>query len=769
MFDKEYGYFTDVENVKVKEFPDDVYKKAKKDLMDLGITSYWADHILQEVVGMEDDNVGKKVVDMLTDSGMAFNPAAMKNPFLDNVIDMDKIYDKLYGKIEEIINDLLEVGDYVELDIMKVPLKSHNKVKDFKISYEIPIKKDTPFQGTVLLTVKNDIFEGARDDLNFKVEYQNSDGKYIEVEKVKILTYEEKYLDSEKYNSYYQMVLDGIKYDDVKSIRLTYNNKFDLPTPPAKAIANGIQDVINDLVKVGDPISNKARNDIAEYLDENLNINDMYYNGDYALIITDLICQIKVVGDVIEYGGFKSDVADEIRKIINQDEVISKAEISNIKIYAKSISDEDLPFDRMIDFDEKEFDDRMLDMFRPYTYNFVGQTYYSSVGWYIDDNAFQLIDHHKDVGPKTIIRKSYCQDFIYTADLAINRYKKDLNEEDKAGLIFRSSEIGKGKDNFKGYYCYISDKENKVGISKYDGKKSIELESIPMDIKNNKFYKVKVIAEGEKIDFYVDNMSKPLITIKDSSYKNGYLGMRYYSSEANKTMYFDNVYIKKIEEKTLDDQGDSQKNNPDTLVETFNDNSDNWKVLEGYWDVEDGQYTVDISKPNYKGLIRGAVSTGNVSILAYKKYSDVEFQADFYMEQTGDSKGSVFAELLLAVDEPYSEAEKKRMFNGYDISIYKTPYGDFLKLYKVDDGNFGVPMGKNWDVELGNEIVENIWHTVKVKHIGSVIEIYFDNMDTPILTCEDSKFQNGYIGLRESGDGTMRARFDNVKVRELSN
>ncbi|WP_339745118.1 hypothetical protein [uncultured Rubinisphaera sp.] len=62
--------------------------------------------------------------------------------------------------------------------------------------------------------------------------------------------------------------------------------------------------------------------------------------------------------------------------------------------------------------------------------------------------------------------------------------------------------------------------------------------------------------------------------------------------------------------------------------------------------------------------------------------------------------------------------------------------------------------GTNWDDE---------WHHARVirKVQEGTIEIYFDNMETPIMTATDKTFQHGRIGIGSFDDP---GRFDDIKI-----
>ncbi len=519
VLNKKYGSFVKTENVVVKEFPDEVYQKAKKEIMNIGVTSYWADHILQKVLGVDDDNVGKKALENL--------PGIIPSSYKD--------------KIEKIINKYLNAGNYKELDLTFEPIIPNNRLEGFKAVYEVPIKEDMPFKGEVLVTLKQEIQEGARDNIEVEVECQMINGKKRIISQEEMLHY------TEENQDVYEMTLQDITADKVKNIQLIYKNTVDIPTPPADAIARGLQKGLNDWSPFGDPISNKARDDIKKAL-EKIGINDTLFNGDYAVIIGDYVLPlIPVVGQgikVLKAAGFEEEVYDVIRDVIGQDEVASKAKISNTQMFIKTL--ENSPFSKTIDFEDKKLLDKALDTFVHYTYE--EDTGYdpkvTEFQWGQHKKVLGIYEQHAKVGPKSIIKNSYGTDIEFIADVYIHN-SEDGNSYDDAGLIFRVTDPKLGNQNLKGYYCAISDKNNEAKIGKFNNNYKT-LKSASINIESGKWHRLKVTAIGDEIKFYVNNMRDPIVQVKDSSYKGGLAGIRHFSINALKWTFWDNISLYRV-------------------------------------------------------------------------------------------------------------------------------------------------------------------------------------------------------------------------------
>ena len=106
-----------------------------------------------------------------------------------------------------------------------------------------------------------------------------------------------------------------------------------------------------------------------------------------------------------------------------------------------------------------------------------------------------------------------------------------------AGLILRVSSPGTGIDAYKGYYAGLSAASDRVILGKAGGGTWTELASAPATIDANTTYHLTVVATGSKLSVYFNRATSPILTVTDSTYTTGALGLRAHDSAAA----FDNV------------------------------------------------------------------------------------------------------------------------------------------------------------------------------------------------------------------------------------
>ena len=517
VFSYSYGQFVNLDNIKSKEFPKELYDKARKELMNMGITSYWSDHILQQVAGIEGDNIGKAIADRLPGSFV-------------------------YGDaVEDIINEIFNMGSYKNLDLTKVSIEADNKIGGFSGEYKIPVNSKTPFKGNILLKMSYNIVSGPRDNVSVEVGYTTIDGTYIPIDQESILKYK---IDN---NTFYEMPINDVDSKKIKDITVKLSNDFNLPGQPSKVLADGIKNGLNNLSKFT-PISNKAHEDIESML-EDMGLNEYLGNGDYGKIIAEqLIERLPYIGTAISIAGLSDNIASVINEIIGTDDVISKAEISNISMTVTELADLFSPFGNIIDFEDKNARDKDIKEFLIYSYenntDFSPQIIGGSSNDTKIENMLCISDRFKAVGPKAIMKNSYSSDSEYSADVYIANYD-NVNSYDDAGLFLRANDFEIGEAALKGYYFAVSEENDNAMIGYFDNTFH-QLASAPINIENGKWYKIKAKAVGEELSFYVNDMNKPLLTIKDSRYKSGYAGMRYYSSDGMKFTFWDKLFINKL-------------------------------------------------------------------------------------------------------------------------------------------------------------------------------------------------------------------------------
>ncbi|QDU58937.1 DUF4185 domain-containing protein [Aeoliella mucimassa] len=100
-----------------------------------------------------------------------------------------------------------------------------------------------------------------------------------------------------------------------------------------------------------------------------------------------------------------------------------------------------------------------------------------------------------------------------------------------AGLLFRGSEYHTGTDQFAGYYAGIQPGTGVV-LGRMDQGSWALLASATMPIVAGQNYHLKVIAEGDLIEVYLDDMTTPCFAVVDATYGSGTTGLRAFSSVA---------------------------------------------------------------------------------------------------------------------------------------------------------------------------------------------------------------------------------------------
>lgn len=97
-----------------------------------------------------------------------------------------------------------------------------------------------------------------------------------------------------------------------------------------------------------------------------------------------------------------------------------------------------------------------------------------------------------------------------------------------AGLIFRVSDQDLGADAYNGYYLGLDAGNKRIQLGKSSGGKWTVLKETAQDLEAGKFYKVRIVAKGEQISVYLGEAGTPLISVADSEFKQGVIGLRSY-------------------------------------------------------------------------------------------------------------------------------------------------------------------------------------------------------------------------------------------------
>ncbi|MCU4164430.1 beta-L-arabinofuranosidase domain-containing protein [Carboxylicivirga caseinilyticus] len=100
-----------------------------------------------------------------------------------------------------------------------------------------------------------------------------------------------------------------------------------------------------------------------------------------------------------------------------------------------------------------------------------------------------------------------------------------------AGIIFRASDLSFNPDDYNGYYFGLSAERNELILGKANGGWQA-LKIISNTINNDTWYNIRVIAEGNNLKIFVNDMTSPKIEFNDASFTSGSIGVRTYSALA---------------------------------------------------------------------------------------------------------------------------------------------------------------------------------------------------------------------------------------------
>lgn len=118
-----------------------------------------------------------------------------------------------------------------------------------------------------------------------------------------------------------------------------------------------------------------------------------------------------------------------------------------------------------------------------------------------------------------------------------------VNSDGDAGIMFRAGRFSFGPDEYNGYYFGISSSAKRIELGKSNGAWN-SLKIVSMDIVQDQWYNVKIVAKGSNIKIYVDDMEIPKIDLTDTSFSLGAVGVRAYRARA----VWDNISVKSLSE-----------------------------------------------------------------------------------------------------------------------------------------------------------------------------------------------------------------------------
>jgi hypothetical protein len=144
--------------------------------------------------------------------------------------------------------------------------------------------------------------------------------------------------------------------------------------------------------------------------------------------------------------------------------------------------------------------------------------------WFIRDGAIQAASNKGSWGygihgVKAIESSTNFKDLSYEATVK-------LNSKGNAGLIFRVSDLNLGADAYNGYYLGLDAENGKIQLGKSSARKWTVLSEAPQKLELGVNYKIKIVAKGDQIRVYFNDSANPAISVTDSEFKSGPIGVR---------------------------------------------------------------------------------------------------------------------------------------------------------------------------------------------------------------------------------------------------
>ncbi len=190
---------------------------------------------------------------------------------------------------------------------------------------------------------------------------------------------------------------------------------------------------------------------------------------------------------------------------------------------------------------------------------------------------------------------------------------------------------------------------------------------------------------------------------------------------------------------------------PEVFIDDFEQGADRWQPSDAdAWKVEDGDkgkvYSQFKKRSDYKPPHR---SPYNFSLVKGVHVGD--FQIDVDVKSTHPDYGHRDVCLFFGYQDPA---------NYYYVHLGKQADAHANQIFIVDDKprtkiSLTTTEGTDWD---------DAWHHVRIirKAGEGNIEIYFDDLEKPVMTAKDKTFTWGQVGIGSFDDTSV---WDNFKLR----
>jgi len=160
----------------------------------------------------------------------------------------------------------------------------------------------------------------------------------------------------------------------------------------------------------------------------------------------------------------------------------------------------------------------------------IGWTTYGNGGFSVQDGEYAANNGGSFIATADNTNFS---DFVYEADV----YPEDNGDPQ---LLFRVS--NPSSTGYTGYAFGLKAYQDKVYVEKVNGTGYSILGEAAAAIDNNNWYHIKVVAQGSSIKVFLNRSSTPVISVTDSSFASGSVGLRWGWVHAR----FDNIAVDAI-------------------------------------------------------------------------------------------------------------------------------------------------------------------------------------------------------------------------------
>ena len=180
--------------------------------------------------------------------------------------------------------------------------------------------------------------------------------------------------------------------------------------------------------------------------------------------------------------------------------------------------------------------------------------------------------------------------------------------------------------------------------------------------------------------------------------------------------------------------------------------------LDGFFMTDESAWRLTSSSPKNKALeLFGASeyeprvrSPRNIACIGEQRFGDFVWEMD--AAQTGKEYGHRDMCFFFGMKDPS---------NFYYVHIATTADPHAHNIFLVnDEPRVAIAEKTTTGVDWGEK---GTWHKVKIvrKVDSGLIQVYFDDMDAPIMEAHDTHFGTGYIGIGSFDDTGM---IDNIKI-----